>query len=357
MLTCVRQFVFIFLGTVLRWPIWLMIGIAGQFKLFRFVFLVYPTDEVECRQFCPNIPILRRYLSGRPTPGGLVVDGWCPIGIYFVVPDLPRDLARKKNRQLAETIVRRMRWIRRLAGAKTIGLAGQLGPIFSKRHNIPIEPPIFSSINGNIFSIHEAINWAALKKNTFSKQIKIAIIGGGELGETLHGYLSGQGLQCDIVDVRFTRRGNVLAITSCQSEEMVKQADFVINLLPKGEDFIESNLSNIMGEKTSVIDFSRPAIDQEKLSQRIYMGNRVQRTGMRFVLALPGGWGQKELPACSLPALLAALTGEINNKVDSFCLHARKQSFTTALIADMPPRLSKLNGGGEVKGKLIAEVG
>lgn len=356
MLTCLRQFVFIFLGTVLRWPIWLLIGIAGQFKLFQFVFLVYPTDEVECRQFCPNIPILRRYLSGRPTPGGLIADGWRPIGIYFVVPDLPRSLAQKKNRKLAETIVRRMRWIRRLAGAKTIGLAGQLGPIFSKRHNIPIEPPLFSSINGNIFSIHEAINWAALQKNTFSKQIKIAIIGGGELGETLYGYLSGQGLQCDIVDVRFTRRGNVMAITSSQSEEMVKQADFVINLLPKGEDFIESNLPNIMGEKASVIDFSRPAIDQEKLSQRIYMGNRVQRTGMRFVLALPGGWGQKQLPACSLPALLAALTGEINNKLDSFCLHARKQCFATALIADTPTRLSRLSGGGEVKGELIAEV-
>ncbi|GAB6194277.1 hypothetical protein JCM39068_40290 [Desulfocastanea catecholica] len=250
-----------------------------------------------------------------------------------------------------------MRWIRRLAGAKTIGLAGQLGPIFSKRHNIPIEPPIFSSINGNIFSIHEAINWAALQKKTFSKQIKIAIIGGGELGETLHGYLSGQGLQSNIVDVRFTRRGNVLAITSCQSEEMVKQANFVVNLLPKGEDFIESNLPKIMGDKTSVIDFSRPAIDQEKLSQKIYMGNRVQRTGMRFVLALPGGWGQKQLPACSLPALLAALTGEINNKLDSFCLHARKQSFSTALLADTPIRLSNLNGVGEVEGELIAEVG
>jgi hypothetical protein len=357
MLTCFRQFVFILTGTVLRWPLWLIIGIAGRFRLFRFVFLVYPTDEVECRQFCPNIPILRRYLSGRPTPGGLIADGWCPIGIYFVVPDLPRDLARKKNRQLAETIVKRMRWIRRLTGAKTIGLAGQLGPIFSRRHNIPIEPPLFSSINGNIFSIHEAINWAALQKNTFSKQIQIAIIGGGELGETLHDYLSGQGLQCDIVDVRFARRGNVLPITTCQSKEMVKQADFVINLLPKGEDFIESNLQKIMGEKASVIDFSRPAIDQERLTQKIYMGNRVQRTGVRFVLALPGGWSQQQLPACSLPALIAALTGEINNKLESFCLHARKQSFATALIADTPNRLSRPTGGGEVRGELIAEVG
>ena len=143
MFTCLRQFIFILLGTLLRWPLWLIIGIAGQCKLFRFVFLVYPTDEVECRQFCPNIPILRRYLSGRPTPGGIVADGLRPIGIYFVIPDLPRDLARKKNRKLAETIVNRMRWIRRLTGAKTIGLAGQLGPIFEKRHKAPLKNWIF----------------------------------------------------------------------------------------------------------------------------------------------------------------------------------------------------------------------
>ncbi len=262
MFTCLRQFIFILLGTLLRWPLWLIIGIAGQCKLFRFVFLVYPTDEVECRQFCPNIPILRRYLSGRPTPGGIVADGLRPIGIYFVIPDLPRDLARKKNRKLAETIVNRMRWIRRLTGAKTIGLAGQLGPIFEKRHNIPIEPPLFSSINGNIFSIHEAINWAAIQQKAISKQIKIAITGGGELGEVLSDHLSSQGLKCDVVNVRFNRRGHALPIKCNESEEILSQADFVINLLPKGENFIESTLPKIMGEKASIIDFSRPAIDR-----------------------------------------------------------------------------------------------
>jgi hypothetical protein len=357
MLIHFRQFIFLFIGTVLRWPLWLIIGLAGKFGLFRFVFLVYPTDEVECSQFCPNIPILRRYFSGRPTPGGLIADGWRPIGIYFVIPNLPLELARKKNRHIAENIVNRMRWIRRLAGARTIGLAGQLGPIFSRRHNIPIEPPLFSSINGNIFSIHEAINWAALQKNTFSKQIKIAVIGGGDLGDTLGEYLGGQGLQCETVDVRYTRRGIILPISSSESEKVLKKADFVINLLPKGEDFLESNLPNIMGAKTSVIDFSRPAIDPEKLTQKVYMGNRVQRTGIRFVLALPGGWTQKQLPACSLPALMAALTGEINNKLESFCQKAREQSFATALLADTPAGWSGLNGAGDVRGDMIAEVG
>ena len=355
MFTYLRQFVFIILGTMLRWPIWLLVGIAGQFRLFRFVFLVYPTDEVECRQFCPNIPILRRYLSGRPTLGGLVTDGWTPIGIYFVVPDLPRNLAQKKNKHLAENIVKRMRWIRRLAGAETIGLAGQLGPIFERRHQIPMEPPLFSSINGNIFSIHEAIKWAALQEKTFAKQLKITIAGGGELGETLQEYLSGQGLTCNIADVRFTRQGKALPVTINDSREILEQADFLINLLPKGENFIESNLPEILGAKTSIIDFSRPAINQSMLKQKVYMGNRVQKTGMRFVLALPGGWSQQQLPACSLPALIAALTGEINNNVDSFCAHARKQSFVTSLVAQDKPQVSWANTITEIDGRLFAQ--
>ncbi len=356
MFTCLRQFIFILIGTVLRWPIWLLIGIAGQFRLFRFVFLVYPTDEIECRQFCPNVPFLRRYLSGRPTPGGLVADGWRPVGIYFVVPDLPRNLAQKKNKHIAENIVKRMRWIRRLAGAKTIGLAGQLGPIFERRHNIPIEAPLFSSINGNIFSIHEAIKWAALQEKTFAKQLKITIAGGGELGVTLQEYLTGQGLTCNIVDVRFNRKGTALPITVSENHEIIKQSNFLINLLPKGENFIESTLPEILGEKTSIIDFSRPAIDKNMIKQKVYMGNRVQKTGMRFVLALPGGWTQKQLPACSLPAIIAALTGEINHDLNSFCLHARKQSFMTSLIAQQKkPQFSWPNVVGEITGDLITQ--
>lgn len=332
MVTCFRQFFFIFIGTVLRCPLWLIIGVAGRFRFFQFVFLVYPTSEVECREFCPNVPILRRYLSGRPTPGGLVVDGWRPIGIYFVVPDLPRFLARKKNRKVAENIVKRMCWIRRLTGAKTIGLAGQLGPIFEKRHNIPIESPIFSSINGSIFSIHEAIKYAAIQEKSFSQKLNIIIAGGGELGETLQQFLIGEGFSsCDIVDVRFNRKGNALPVTTIADQGVLQRANLCVNLLPKGENFIESNLPNLICSKASIVDFSRPSIDSSLLKQKVYMGNRVQRTGMKFVLALPGGWSQHQLPACSLPALIAALTGEINNKLDTFCLHARKQAFLTAL--------------------------
>lgn len=338
MLTLLRQIVFLLIGTLLRWPLWLLIAILGYFKIFKMIFLVYPTDEVECSKFCPAIPLLRRFFSGRPTAGGLITDGYRPIGIYFVIPDLPQDLARKKNRQLAENIVQRLLWIRRLAGAQTIGLAGQLGPIFERRHNIPMDPPLFSSTNGNIFSIHEAINWAGRQKNLFQIRQKIAILGGGELGEALLCYLKRQGYHCNIVDVRYTRRGKIKQITSETNVQNLYEADFVVNLLPKGSDFLSSNFQNTIRSRSTIIDFSRPAIPEDSIPQRVYRGNRLRRIDMRFVLALPGGWKQQELPACSLPALLAALTGKTYDQLEMFCLMARQQAFSTALI-DAPVTL------------------
>lgn len=330
-----RQIIFLIIGTILRWPLWLCIGLIGRFGIFKIVFLVYPTDEVECRGFCPNIGLLRRFFSGRPTPGGLIMNGWLPMGIYFVIPDVTRDLARKKNRALAETIVRRMHWIRRLSGARTIGLAGQLGPIFARRHNIPMDPPLFSSINGNIFSIHEAINWVTRQKHSFFYARNIAVVGGGELGGTLQEYLNNQGYQCNTVEVRYTRRGKVVPLQSDENLDTLQDVDFVINLMPKGEDFLESRIHQFISHDTVVIDFSRPAIPVNSLPQEVYFGNRIRRTDLRFIFALPGGWKQRQLPACALPALLTALTGKVNRSLESFCLLARQQAFGTAL-ADVP---------------------
>ena len=334
MLIILRQFFFFLTAFVLRWPVWFLIYLMGRVGLVKFVFLVYPTDDVECNNFVPNIPIMRRFLSGRPSPGGLVVDGFRPIGIYFVVPDQPMTLMRKKNKDIAERIIKRMLWIKKLTGAKTIGLAGQLAPIFEKRHNIKIEPPFFSSTNGNIYSIESAINWAATNRNVFSKQSRIAIAGGGELGETLRKHLNKKGFRTDTVDVRFTRKGSALPINSEKSVNILKASDFVINLLPKGEDFFSGNINETIGKATSVIDFSRPAIKTDKLHQKVFMGNRVQKSGIRFVLALPGGWKQKQIPACSLPAMMSALTGRAESVLGEFCQSARLENFTTALVVN-----------------------
>lgn len=332
MFTFFRQFIFLFVGIVLRWPLWIAIAFLGRFGLFRMIFLVYPTDELECSAFCPNIKLLRDFFSGRPTPGGLIMHGFLPIGIYFVIPNLPAELARKKNRNLAEKIISRLLWIRNLAGAQTIGLAGQLGPIFSRRHNIDMKPPLFSSINGNIFSIHEAIRWASRQRNVSPKSRKIAILGGGEMGQSLQQYFEQIGYLSRTLAVRFSRRGTILPLTEEESQIFLEEADLIVNLLPKGDDFLEGNFHHIASPHAAIIDFSRPAVDPDKVRQKIYMGNRLQRRGIRFMLALPGGWQQRELPACSLPAMLAMISGRALEEVESFCQLAETYSFATALM-------------------------
>jgi len=226
-----RQILFVTIATILRWPICVLINLVGRTGIFKTVFLVYATDDNEVQGVYPKSKFIRRYLSGKPTPAGLIMDGWLPIGLYLGIPDLPKDLSRKKNRHIAEKIIQQMHWYRRLAGAQTIGLAGQLGPIFSRRHNIPMEPPVFTSFYGNIFSIHEAINWVARQKRTYLHRQKVTIIGGGELGTALQEYLNNQGYDCSITGVRYTVRGKVVPVNVDDSKANMRGMDFVVNLI------------------------------------------------------------------------------------------------------------------------------
>lgn len=332
MQTFIRKTIFLTVATILRWPLLVLIYLMGKTGVFKTVFLVYATNKNELLNVYPNIFFLRKYLSGKPTPVGLIMKGWLPIGLYLGIPDLPGQLALKRNRYLAENIVEQMHWFRRLAGAKTIGLAGQLGPIFSGRHNLPMEAPIFTSTFGNVFSIHEAINWVARQRNSFLHRQKIAIVGGGELSVTLREYLCNQGYDCSMVEMKYTLRGKVLPVDVKRNRDQLHGIDFIVNLMPTGADFIDSGVADAIPREVTIVDFSRPVIPVEKLVQKVYMGNRVRRSGMRFVCALPGGWKQTELPACALPSIIAAMTAKNTENLESFCLLARRQAFSTALV-------------------------
>ncbi len=326
-----RQFTFLTYALVLRWPIWLIIGFVGRFGIFKTVFLIYPTDSSECLDFCPNISLLRRFFSGRPTPAGLIMNGWLPVGLYLVVPNPALELMRKKNRSIVHDIVRRMLWIKKLTGARTIGLAGQLGPIFEKRHGIPMEPPFYASTHGNIFSIQEAVRHLSETLNKRPWQASVAILGGGELGDQLEEHLSRDGYNLKMVNVRYTRKGDVKLADEAETNRRLQDVDLVINLLPRGIDFMVCRLHERMPESATIIDFSRPQIPADAIAQKVVMGNRVQRRGIHFFMKLPGGWKRHELPACSMPCLLASLTGQTANNISEFRIVARQMAFQTAL--------------------------
>lgn len=331
-----RQLIFLVCALLLRWPIWLLIWILGRSGMFKTLFLLYPTDSSECLDFCPDIKWLRNFLSGRPTPAGLIMKGWLPMGIYLVIPNQALELMRRKERATVECILRRMLWIQKLSGAVAIGLAGQLGPIFEKRHGIPMEPPFYSSTLGNIFSIQKAVNHLVMHSKKPPWQVSVALLGGGELGAQLEQYLRGDGYLMSIVNVRYTRGGDVKLTDEMAADQQLKEADLVINLLPRGKDFIDCNLHRLIPETSTIIDFSRPQICAENIAQNVVMGNRVRRSGIHFFMTLPGGWQRHELPACSMPSLVASLSTLPFGNIEEFRRAASQLQFSTALSGPSP---------------------
>jgi hypothetical protein len=244
----IRQLVFLVCALFLRWPIWLLIWIVGRSGMIKTLFLIYPTDSSECLDFCPDIKLLRKFLSGRPTPAGLIMNGWRPMGIYLVIPNQALELMRKKELPTVELIIKRMLWIKKISAARAIGLAGQLGPIFEKRHGIPMDPPFYSSTFGNIFSIQKAVNHLVVNAKKKPWEVSIAILGGGELGTQLEKYLNNDGYLISMTDVRYTKKGGVKLTDEMAAGQQLNRVDIVINLLPRGKDFIDCNLHQLMPE-------------------------------------------------------------------------------------------------------------
>ena len=240
MIDSIRRILFVIYAVFLRLPMWAIIWLIGRTGVFKTVFVIYPHDKEEYAKLCPDYKPFIKFMSGRPTPGGFILDGWKPVGIYLFISNTPQELVKKKNRAIAETIVNRMQWIQKISGAKAIGFAGQLGPILERRHDIPMEPPFFSSTMGNVFSIEEALTHLAAKENKNPWDLSIAILGGGELGEILKDHFSSQGYEVSVLDVKFKRKGGVELKLSEANCRQLDHVDFVINLLPTGEDFINS---------------------------------------------------------------------------------------------------------------------
>jgi len=280
-----RKLLFLLYIVIGQWPVWAVIWLLGIFHFWKVLFVIYPVNSSEYNKLSFDWPILRRLLSGRPLPAGIFLQ---PAGIYFFVSNRLESLAKVKNRPIAKKIEKRMRAARRLARAEVVGFAGGLGYVLEKRHKIRMIHPFYDSSQGNVFCL-------CLYISRYAPRGTIAIIGGGQLGSHLQ---SAIGRRAQIFRVRRLRRQGKYVLT-CN----MPQCDCIVNLLPSGNDFV--NLGIDAGQHPVIIDFSRPPIPSDA-GYNVVAANKLQNPDLRFFPPLPGGWQTDEIPACSLPSLLAA---------------------------------------------------
>lgn len=326
-----RQTFFVFAGTLFRPPILVLLWILGKLRFIRTIFQVYPTDEIETLGFCPNFKPLRNFFSARPTLGGLIIQGLRPIGIYMVVPNTAQELVKRKNARLAHHIVERLNRLHHLTNAVSVGLAGQLGIIFEQRHKIPIRPPFYSSLYGTIFSLSETIDQVIIRHQLPAKSTMIGILGMGIFRQVLQDHLEKKGHHPIPIDLQYMRSGHLKIRLVEKVSPRLQNAHILVNLLPTGTHFLQTNCHEYISPHCIIVDFARPGIPATIPHIR-YMGNRVQRKGMRFLLSLPGGWECHHIPACSLASLLAIRQRPTWNNFDEFCQIAKKHRFFVSLV-------------------------
>ncbi len=325
-----RQTVFVLAGTLFRLPILGLLWILGKLRLIRTIFQVYPTDETETQGFCPNIKPLRNFFSARPTLGGLITDGIRPIGIYVVVPNTAQEIVQRGNSILAQQIVERLKRLHHLTNAVSVGLAGQLGIIFEQRHKIPIEPPLYNSLYGTIFSLSETIEQAIQRHLLPHNSATIAILGMGIYRQALQDHLEEKGHHTIPIDLQYTRSGRMKIRHLETVTGRLEKAHVLVNLLPTGIHFLQTNCHTYISRDCIIVDFARPGIPATIPHTR-YMGNRVQHKGIRFLLSLPGDWKRHHIPACSLASLLALRQKPTWKNFTEFSKEAKKQRFFISL--------------------------
>ena len=96
MIRILRQTLFVIYVVLFRPIIWAIIWAFGFTGMIKTVFLIYPTDKKEYADLSPSFGWFLKFLSGKPTPGGIIRDGWKPVGIYLFISNTPQELVKKK---------------------------------------------------------------------------------------------------------------------------------------------------------------------------------------------------------------------------------------------------------------------
>lgn len=300
-----RMLGFLTVNLLLRWPIWLSLGVLRFVRTFDYLFLVYPGTDRDLDGYCPRWLAKSFIFSAKPTIGGFITKGNAGRGLVLVIPDTAFQLMREKR--LCEKLVRRLRFIAALIGAKAVAIAGQ-GPAMIERHGIELSEPFVKGNKGTVFSITETIREAMKRHELKPGHFKIALVGVGFVGEILLDTLRAEGHDITGIDVTVRRRDVLLPK---ESYALLNEADMVVVLTPRGSDFVPYIPHLKRG--SVVIDDTHPRIEEKPSGVRFYKV-AVGMEGVEFIPRLPG-YRRNWVPGCAVEAMYSASTGDFNGTV------------------------------------------
>ena len=314
-----RIVLFIFFSVFLRWPVWLLLFLLKPFHLFGFIFVVYPGSDRDLEPYCPKKIAKSWLFSGKPVIGGFVTKGQSKSrGLVLVIPDTIQELRGDLKR--CQKIIKRIKLIKYLSGAKTIALAGQLPGVFVK-NGIELDYPFVKGALGTVFCVLDTVELAIKNLKITKQKINIAQIGVGFVGGLLLDSLKGSGYQATGIDIVVKEGETVLA---SNSREILEKADVIIVLTPRGSDF--NPYAKWIKKGAVVIDDTHPKIEV-KPDNVLFYKVAVGLPGVKFVPAL-SGYKKDWIPGCAVEGCIASIYGDSSKlNISQFYELAKKEGF------------------------------
>ena len=320
-----RKLGFLTVSILLRWPIWLFLGALCFFgiKVFDYLFLVYPGTEKDLDGYCPRWLAKSWIFRGKPVIGGIITSGIGGRGLTLVIPNTINEI--KSNKDTSKKIVRRLNWIKRLVGAKSIALAGQMPGIIIRAGQDLVEPFVRGN-KGTVFCVTETIKSALKKHNLILKQLNVVVCGVGYVGGVLMSFLEEEGYNVTGIDIKARRRGVKLLN---EAHGILMKADLVVVLTPKGSDF--ASYMDFVKPGAIIIDDTHPKIHRKSNGHSFYKV-AVGMEGVKFFPRLPG-YKSDWIPGCAVEAITSAATGDFNGvSQEVFNKQARDLGFYAHLV-------------------------
>ena len=279
-----KKFLFLTTGLIFKYPIFSLLFILQPFKLFQYIFLVYPGKDKDIDEFCPLWLAKSVLFSGKPTIAGIITKSKTNArGLMLVVPNSTHDLIHHK--QISLNIINNLNKIAKIVGANTIGMAGQ-GPGIMQKHGIETGDKFMYGTMGTVFSISETIN-AAVKKNNFPKDAKVVTVGKSFISQGVVDFLNMQGYYASQINLS-------------DGPLFIKNADIVIVITLSGKLFYP--FIPHLKDSSIVIDYTHPKMLKKPTNAYFYkVATGID--GVKFIPKLPG-YKADWIPGCCIESII-----------------------------------------------------